>query len=137
MLAVQPYWEVTMQHGEETSRLLTTTFSTFLSKMSFITLHRLKLGLVRLLLLLLLLVLGKLKTLLGDADKALSVELLELLHHVLIDWLGHVEALQPALLQRLNEGGGSNDILALAGDVLLVLLHPGDVVVEGAHLVPT
>merc|ERR1712107_423835 len=40
MLAVQPYWEVTMQHGEETSRLLTTTFSTFLSKMSFITLHR-------------------------------------------------------------------------------------------------
>ena len=33
MLADQPYWLVTMQHGEETIRLETTTFSTFLSKM--------------------------------------------------------------------------------------------------------
>ena len=28
-----------MQHGDKTSRLLITTFSTFLSKISFITLH--------------------------------------------------------------------------------------------------
>ena len=33
MLADQPYWEVTIQHGEETIRLKTTTFSTFLSRM--------------------------------------------------------------------------------------------------------
>ena len=33
MLADQPYWEVTIQHGEETIRLETTTFSTFLSRM--------------------------------------------------------------------------------------------------------
>ena len=33
MLALQPYWEVTMQHGDETMRLETTTFSTFLSRM--------------------------------------------------------------------------------------------------------
>ena len=59
MLAVQPYWrnqnkftsallqvvgfpetitcDVTMQQGEDTSRLETTTFSIFLSRMSFIT----------------------------------------------------------------------------------------------------
>ena len=30
-------WDVTMQQGEETSRLETTTFSIFLSRMSFIT----------------------------------------------------------------------------------------------------
>ena len=33
MLALQPYCEVTMQHGDETMRLETTTFSTFLSRM--------------------------------------------------------------------------------------------------------
>merc|ERR1712107_890087 len=109
MLAVQPYWEVTMQHGEETSRLLTTLLHLLVQDVLHHLAQRLKLGLVRLLFLLLLLVLWKLKTLLGDADKVLSVELLELLHHVLIDWLCHVKALQPALLQRLNEGGGSND----------------------------
>ena len=36
-----PYWEVTIQHGELTRRLDTTTFSTFLSRMSFMTLHKL------------------------------------------------------------------------------------------------
>jgi hypothetical protein len=36
MLADQPYCEVTMQHGEETIRLETTTFSTFLSRMFYI-----------------------------------------------------------------------------------------------------
>ena len=35
MLADQPYWEVTIQHGDETMRLETTTFSTFLSRMFY------------------------------------------------------------------------------------------------------
>ena len=35
MLADQPYCEVTMQHGEDTIRLETTTFSTFLSRMFY------------------------------------------------------------------------------------------------------
>ena len=37
MLAVQPYWLVTIQQGETTRRFEITTFSTFLSRMSFIT----------------------------------------------------------------------------------------------------
>ncbi len=98
----------------------------------------LELGLVLLTLLLLLLVLGQLQTLLGDGDEVLAVELLELLHDVLVDGLGHVDDLEPALLQPLHEGGGRDDLAALAGDevdVLLILLHPGNVVAERAGLV--
>uniref|UniRef100_A0A0E9WET7 Uncharacterized protein n=1 Tax=Anguilla anguilla TaxID=7936 RepID=A0A0E9WET7_ANGAN len=40
MLAVQPYVLVTMQHGDDTSRLDTVTFSTFLSRISFMSLQR-------------------------------------------------------------------------------------------------
>ena len=43
MLALQPYCEVTMQHGDETMRLETTTFSTFLSRMFLIRLIRINL----------------------------------------------------------------------------------------------
>lgn len=39
MLAVHPYCEVTIQQGLSTSLFETTTFSTFLSKTSFMTLH--------------------------------------------------------------------------------------------------
>merc|ERR1711963_1235401 len=39
MLADQPYWEVTMQQGDVTRRLDTTTFSTLLSRISFMTLQ--------------------------------------------------------------------------------------------------
>ena len=40
IFAVQPYWEVTIQQGEVTRRCETQTFSTLLSRMSFITLHK-------------------------------------------------------------------------------------------------
>merc|ERR1712048_947171 len=39
MFADQPYVLVTIQHGESTKRLETTTFSTLLSSTSLITLH--------------------------------------------------------------------------------------------------
>merc|ERR1711963_1194524 len=100
----------------------------------------LELPLVRLHLLLLFLVLGQLQPLLGDGHEILPVKLLQLLDYVLVDGLRHVDHLQAPLLQPLHEGGGSDDLLALPSDVvdvLLVLLHPGDVVGEGAHLVPT
>merc|ERR1719334_2184630 len=40
MLAVQPYWDVTIQHGEDTRRLETMTFSTLLSRISRMILQR-------------------------------------------------------------------------------------------------
>ena len=40
-----------------------------------------------------LLVLGQLEALLGDGHQVLAVELLQLLHHVLVDRLGHVDHL--------------------------------------------
>merc|ERR1719336_660345 len=100
----------------------------------------LELLLVGLHLLLLLLILGQLQSFLGDGNQVLSVEFLELLDHVLVNGLGHVDNLQSPLLQSLNEGGGSHHFLALSSnvvDVLLVLLHPGHVVVERADVVST
>merc|ERR1712061_878955 len=127
-----------MQQGELTSLLDTTTFSTFLSRMSLHLAQTLELLLVRLHLLLLLLVLGQLQALLGDGDEVLAVKLLQLLDDVLVDGLRHVDNLESPLLQPLHEGRGSHDLLALPGDVvdvLLVLLHPGDVVGQGAEVV--
>merc|ERR1719235_360327 len=46
---------------------------------------------------------------------------------------------RPRFLRPLKEGGGLDALLRLAGDVVdvaLVLLHAGDVVLEGGHLVP-
>merc|ERR1719502_355952 len=40
MLADQPYSPVTRTHGESTTRLETTTFSTLSSRTSFMSLHR-------------------------------------------------------------------------------------------------
>merc|ERR1719420_2032950 len=99
----------------------------------------LELGLDLLLLLLLLLGVIKLQALLGAAHELLAVVLLELLDSVLIDWVDHEEDLEAPLLQLLQEGGVLHGHLALSGDVvdvLLVLLHPGDVVLKRGELVP-
>ena len=83
--------------------------------------------------LLLLLGLVELKSLLGAVLKLLSVELLELLDDVLIDWVNHVKDLIASLLELLNEGRLINLGLALSSDeedVVLTFLHSGDVVLE-------
>merc|ERR1711962_1865659 len=87
---------------------------------------------------LLLLILGKFETFLGHTDQVLAVKLLQLLHHILVDGLGHVDHLQTSLLQPLHKGGCGNNFPALTSDVvdvLLGLLHPGHVVREGAEVV--
>merc|ERR1719498_92680 len=74
---------------------------------------------------------------LGAAHELLAVVLLELLHGVLVDGVNHEEHLEAALLELLDEGGVLHSLAGLAGDVvdvLLVLLHAGDVVLEGGHL---
>mmetsp|Transcript_10905 Transcript_10905/g.28681 ORF Transcript_10905/g.28681 Transcript_10905/m.28681 type:complete len:633 (+) Transcript_10905:1264-3162(+) len=88
----------------------------------------------------LLLILGlvKLDALLGGADELLAVVLLELLHAVLVDRLGHEENLEVLLLQLLKEGGVLHGLLTLARDVvdaLLGLLHAGDILLEGDGLI--
>merc|ERR1719323_2469868 len=60
--------------------------------------ERLKLLLIGFSLLLFLLVLGKLESLLGDRDKVLAVEFLQLLDNVLVNRLGHVDNLKSSLL---------------------------------------
>mmetsp|Transcript_17764 Transcript_17764/g.57462 ORF Transcript_17764/g.57462 Transcript_17764/m.57462 type:complete len:716 (-) Transcript_17764:251-2398(-) len=94
----------------------------------------------RLLLLLLLLLLLRLlqrQPLLGGAHQLLAIVLLELLHGVLVDRVHHEEHLDALLLQHLEEGGVLHGLLALARDVvdvLLALLHAGHVVLEGGLL---
>eukprot|EP00959_Pyramimonas_sp_CCMP1952_P094284 1972302-Pyramimonas_sp.AAC.1 len=86
---------------------------------------------------LLLLGLLELEALLGAADELLAIVLLELLHGILVDGVHHVEHLKALLLQALNEGGVLHSLAGLAGDVvdvLLALLHAGDVVLEGGLL---
>merc|ERR1712213_270534 len=93
--------------------------------------QRFELLLVSFSFLLFLLILGKFKTFLGDRDKVLTVKLLQLLNDILIDGLSHVDNLESSLLQSLDKGGGSNNLLTLASnvvDVLLVFLHPRDVI---------
>merc|ERR1719323_2448094 len=99
---------------------------------------RLELLLVSFSLLLFLLILGELKTLLGDRDEVLAIKLLQLLDDVLVNGLGHVDNLESSLLQSLDEGRGCDDLLALPGDVvdvLLVLLHPGDIISKRAEVI--
>merc|ERR1719326_1195646 len=75
--------------------------------------------------------------LLGDSHQLLAVVLLELLHGVLIDGVGEVEHLEATLLKLLDEGGGLHSLLRLTGDVvdvLLLLLHAGNVLLKAGHL---
>merc|ERR1712226_1557040 len=67
-----------------------------------------------------------------------SLIILQLLHHVLINGLSHVDHLQALLLQPLHKGACGHDLLALTSnvvDVLLVLLHPGHVVGERGEVI--
>merc|ERR1719232_824769 len=67
------------------------------------------------------------KNVLHDRDKVFTIKLLQLLNNILIDGLSHVDNLESSLLQSLDKGGGSNNLLTLTSnvvDVLLVLLHP-------------
>merc|ERR1719323_719083 len=100
--------------------------------------QRLEFLLVSFSLLVFLLILGELKTLLGDRDEVLAVKLLQLLDNILVNGLGHVDNLESSLLQSLDEGRGCDNLLALPGDVvdvLLVLLHPGDIISKRAKVV--
>lgn len=95
------------------------------------------LGLLLLEVLLLLVVKAEVKTLLGDRDELLAVELLELLNGVLIDGVDHEEALVALLAETLEEGRVLDGLAGLTGDVedtLLLLRHAGDVVLQGGHL---
>lgn len=81
----------------------------------------------------LLLVLGflELKTLLGNADKFLAVEFLELGNGVFIDGVDKEEDLEALLLENLKEGGITSGSERLAGEVVNVLLtlgHAGNII---------
>ena len=59
------------------------------------------------------------------------MKLLHLLHDVLVDGLRHVDDLEAVLLQPLDKGRLSDNLLGFAGDEvdgLLVLLHARHVV---------
>lgn len=80
----------------------------------------------------------ELETLLGDTDKLLAVELLELGDGVFVDGVDEEEDLEALLLEGLEEGGLLDGSKGLAGEVvdgLLNLGHAGDVVLEGGLLV--
>merc|ERR1712072_1646503 len=77
------------------------------------------------------------ETLLGHGLELLAIVLFELLGSVLVDGVSHEEHLEPALLELLDEGSGLNGLLGLTSDVvdvLLLLLHAGNVLLEGGHL---
>jgi len=62
------------------------------------------------------------------------------LDDVLIDGVNHVQDLVTELLELFDEGGGGYGSLGFSGDevdVLLVLLHAGDVILEGSHFLTT
>mmetsp|Transcript_8368 Transcript_8368/g.18980 ORF Transcript_8368/g.18980 Transcript_8368/m.18980 type:complete len:674 (+) Transcript_8368:222-2243(+) len=99
--------------------------------------ERLELRLLLLSLLLLILRHLELEALLRAAHELLAVVLLELLHGVLVDGIAHVENLVALLLQALDERRVLDSLARLAGDVvdvLLVLLHARDVVLQARHL---
>merc|ERR1712144_160717 len=92
-----------------------------------------------LLLPLLLLLVGLLdvEAFLGDVKDLLAIILLELLDGVLINWVNHVKNLESLLLEGLKEWRSLDDLLGLASDavdLLLVLLHAGDVVLKAGHV---
>lgn len=87
--------------------------------------------------LLLLLGLFELKVL-GDVDKLLAIELLELRHGVLINGVNQEQNLEVLLLKGVKEGRLGNGLERLAGDVvnvLLVLGHASDIIRERCHIV--
>ena len=88
---------------------------------------------------LLLLIFGLLKLeVLGDVHELLAVELLELSHGILINWVNEEENLKALLLEGVKEGRLLDGVEGLASDVvhlLLVLGHAGDIVGEGGGLV--
>jgi len=97
----------------------------------------LELLLLLLTLLLLLLALLKLEVL-GDVDQLLAVELLQLSESVLVNGVNQEQNLEVLLLEGVEEGRPLDSLEGLASDVvdlLLVLLHAGDVVGEGGGLV--
>merc|ERR1712100_879279 len=74
---------------------------------------------------------------LGDVKDLLAIILLELLDGVLINWVNHVKNLESLLLEGLKEWSSLDGLLGLASDavdLLLVLLHAGDVVLERGHV---
>merc|ERR1719506_1165031 len=95
-------------------------------------------GLLLLEVLLLVLGLLEVEALLSDSDKLLAIVLLELLHAVLIDRVGHEDHLVSLLLKLFNEWSRLDGGLGFTGDVidvLLLLFHTCNVVFEGSHLV--
>merc|ERR1719160_1722527 len=79
----------------------------------------------------------KLESLLGTGLELLSVVLLHLLDHVLVDWVDQVENLISSLLKSLEEWGLGDSGSGLSSDVedvLLAFLHLAHVVLEGNHL---
>merc|ERR1719204_883640 len=87
---------------------------------------------------LLVFVLGQFQAFFGHRNQSLTVVFPQLLDDVFIDGFGHVNDFESALLNALHEGRVGNRVFALAGDVvdlLLILLHPADVVFERSHLV--
>ncbi|PTD13153.1 hypothetical protein FCULG_00004790 [Fusarium culmorum] len=104
-------------------------------------LERLGKLLVLLLLLLtgLLLLIGLLELeVLGDVDKLLALELLELSHGVLINGVNEEQNLEALLAESVEEGRLGDSVDGLASDVVhvvLVLGHASDVVGEGGKLI--
>lgn len=75
---------------------------------------------------------------LGDVNQLLALELLELSHGVLVNGVDEEENLEVLLLESVKEGGLLDGLEGLASDVvdvLLVLGHASDVVLEGGQLV--
>lgn len=102
-----------------------------------------RLGKVLVLLLLgltgLLLILGLLELeVLGDVDKLLALELLELSHGVLINGVDKEQNLEALLAESVEEGRLGDSLDRLTSDVVhvvLVLGHASDVVLEGGKLI--
>jgi len=89
--------------------------------------------------LLLVLVLGQLQTLFGHGDERFAIVLFELLDDVFIDGLAHVKDFESSLLDSLDKGRVGDGLATFAGDVvnlLLILLHSADVVLERSLLLP-
>lgn len=79
----------------------------------------------------------ELEALFGGVLELVAVEVLELLDDVFVDGVDHVDHLVVPLLERLHEGRGGGRGSGLGGDdvdVLLALLHAGDVFLEGDEL---
>merc|ERR1712146_745758 len=72
--------------------------------------------------LLLLVLIVKLKALLGCGLQLLALELLQLLHRILVDWINHVQDLKALLPEVLEERRCGHSRHAFARDVIDVVL---------------